>query len=166
MTAAGLRRAGRADGASGTIVSVNISRKKGQAKIPVAEAQIIAGEGIREDAHRGFGHRQVSLLMIESIEEQRARLSGGPETGVGPGAYAENLTTRGIDLKGLEIGAGLIIKGAGGAIRLRVSQIGKECHTKCAIYKLVGDCIMPGLGIFCEVLEGGRVRAGDRIERL
>ena len=166
MTAAGPRRADRADGASGTIVSVNISRKKGQAKIPVAEAQIIAGEGIREDAHRGFGHRQVSLLMIESIEEQRARLSGGPETGVGPGAYAENLTTRGIDLKGLEVGAGLMIKGAGGAIRLRVSQIGKECHTKCAIYKLVGDCIMPGLGIFCEVLEGGRVRAGDRIERL
>ena len=165
MTAAGPRRADRADCASGTIVSVNISRKKGQAKIPVAEAQIIAGEGIREDAHRGFGHRQVSLLMIESIEEQRARLSGGPETGVGPGAYAENLTTRGIDLKGLEVGAGLIIKGAGGAIRLRVSQIGKECHTKCAIYKLVGDCIMPGLGIFCEVLEGGTVRAGDRIER-
>ncbi|MGZ7064807.1 MAG: MOSC domain-containing protein [Candidatus Aminicenantales bacterium] len=166
MTAGGPRRAGNADGASGTIVSVNISRKKGQAKIPVAEVQIIAGEGIAEDAHRGFGHRQVSLLMMESIEEQQARLPGGPGLGIGPGAYAENLTTRGIDLKSLEVGSGLLIKGAGGAIRLRVSQIGKECHTKCAIYKLVGDCIMPGLGIFCEVLEGGRVRAGDRIERL
>lgn len=153
-------------GRTGTIVSINISRKKGQAKTPIPEARIIAGEGILADAHRGFGHRQVSLLMIESIEEQRARLPGGPGTGIGPGAYAENLTTRDIDLTGLEVGAGLLIRGESGVVRLRVSQIGKECHAKCAIYKLAGDCIMPGLGIFCEVLEGGTVRVGDRIERV
>jgi len=165
MTAVRPPKAGRAGGASGTIVSINISRKKGQVKTPVPEAQIIAGEGIREDAHRGFGHRQVSLLMIESIEEQIGRLGGGPETGIGPGAYAENLTTRGLDLKDLKLGHELLVRAKDGAVRLRVSQIGKECHTKCAIYKIAGDCIMPALGIFCEVLEGGTVRTGDRIEK-
>jgi len=165
VTAAGPPKADGTGGASGTIVSINVSRKKGQAKTPVREAQVVAGEGIREDAHRGFGHRQVSLLMIESIEEQKAQLGGGSDTGIGPGAYAENLTTRGIDLKGLRIGDELLVRGKAGAVRLRVSQIGKECHTKCAIYKIAGDCIMPGLGIFCEVLEGGTVRSGDRIEK-
>jgi MOSC domain-containing protein YiiM len=165
MTAGRPPGAGGAGGASGIIASINISRKKGQAKTPVPEAQIIAGEGIREDAHRGFGRRQVSLLMIESIDEQAARLGGGPETGIGPGAYAENLTTRGIDLKGLEVGDELLVRANDGNIRFRVSQIGKECHAKCAIYKIAGDCIMPGLGIFCEVVEGGTVRAGDRIEK-
>ena len=162
MTSGGPRRAG---GTSGTIVSINISRKKGQAKRPVPEALIIAGEGIREDAHRGFGHRQVSLLMMESIQEQAARLGRGPETGIGPGAYAENLTTGGIDLKNLKIGDELLVRAKDGNVRLRVSQIGKECHTKCAIYKIAGDCIMPTLGIFCKVLEGGTVRTGDRIEK-
>ncbi|MGD1010373.1 MAG: MOSC domain-containing protein [Candidatus Aminicenantales bacterium] len=165
MTAGERGKSGQAGRASGTIASINVSRKKGRSKTPVPEAQVIAGEGIREDAHRGFGHRQVSLLMIESIEEQAARLGGGRETGIGPGAYAENLTTRGIDLKSLKTGDELLVRGKVGAVRLRVSQIGKECHTKCAIYKLAGNCIMPGLGIFCEVLEGGTVRAGDRIEK-
>lgn len=156
-------------GRTGTIVSINISRRKGQAKTAVPEALIIAGEGIREDAHRGFGHRQVSLLMIESIEEQKARLDGAAAEArieIGPGAYAENLTTRGLDLKNLAVGDEFVIRAGSGNVRLRVSQIGKECHTRCAIAKLAGDCIMPGLGIFCEVLEGGTVRAGDRIEKL
>jgi len=152
-------------GAAGTIVSINISRKKGQAKTPVTEALIIAGEGIREDAHRGFGHRQVSLLMLESIEEQKERLGDTPGVSIGPGAYAENLTTRGLDLKGVKVGDEFVVRGRGGTVRLRVSQIGKECHAKCAIFKIAGDCIMPGLGIFCEVVEGGAVRAGDRIEK-
>ncbi len=164
MTAGGPGRAAGA-GAAGTIVSVNISRKKGQAKTPVEEALLIAGEGIREDAHRGFGHRQVSLLMLESIEEQQERLGDAPGIALGPGAYAENLTTRGLDLKEARVGDELVVRGRGGTVRLRVSQIGKECHTKCAIFKIAGDCIMPGLGIFCEVLEGGEVRAGDRVER-
>ena len=103
--------------------------------------------------------------MMESIQEQAARLGRGPETGIGPGAYAENLTTGGIDLKNLKIGDELLVRAKDGNVRLRVSQIGKECHTKCAIYKIAGDCIMPTLGIFCEVLEGGTVRTGDRIEK-
>ena len=164
MTAGGPGRAA-APGAAGTVVSVNISRKKGQAKTPVAGAQAVAGEGLREDAHRGFGHRQVSLLMLESIEEQKRRLGGTPGVEIGPGAYAENLTTRGLDLKAVKIGDELVIRGREGSVRLRVSQVGKECHTRCAIFKIAGDCIMPELGVFCEVLEGGLVAAGDAIEK-
>jgi MOSC domain-containing protein YiiM len=165
MTVRGPQRAGASRDVSGVVVSINISRKKGQAKTPVREAQVIAGEGVDEDAHRGCGHRQVSLLMIESIEEQKKRL--GPREGIkiGPGAYAENITTRGIDLRTVRIGDELGIRGKRGTILMRVSQIGKECHTKCAIFKLAGDCIMPGLGIFCEVLKGGKVGVGDRIEK-
>jgi molybdopterin adenylyltransferase len=154
-----------AGGGTGTIVSVNISPKKGQIKTPVERAEIIRGEGIRGDAHRLFGHRQVSLLMIESIEAQKARLGGDARIEIGPGAFAENLTTRGIDLGRLRIGDELLVRNAEGPVRLRVTQIGKECHTKCAVYHLTGDCIMPALGIFCEVLEGGTVRAGDSIEK-
>ena len=146
----------------GTIVSVNTSRKKGQVKTPVPSAELVAGQGIKDDAHRGFAHRQVSLLMIEDIEEQRSRLAAGSSVPLGPGAFAENLTTRGIDLGALSIGDELVV---GDAIRMRVSQIGKECHTKCAVFHLTGDCIMPIRGIFCEVQEGGTVRPGDVIEK-
>jgi MOSC domain-containing protein YiiM len=148
--------------AAGTIVSVNTSRKKGQVKTPVPSAELVAGQGIKDDAHRGFAHRQVSLLMIEDIEEQRSRLAAGTSVPLGPGAFAENLTTRGIDLGALGIGDELVV---GEAIQMRVSQIGKECHTKCAVFQLTGDCIMPVRGIFCEVLTGGTVRAGDVIEK-
>ncbi len=148
--------------AAGAIVSVNTSRKKGQVKTPVPSAELVAGQGIKNDAHRGFAHRQVSLLMIEDLEEQRSRLAAGSSVPLGPGAFAENLTTRGIDLGALGIGDELAV---GDAIRMRVSQIGKECHTKCAVFHLAGDCIMPVRGIFCEVLAGGTVRAGDVIEK-
>jgi MOSC domain-containing protein YiiM len=146
----------------GTIVSVNTSRKKGQVKTPVPSAELVAGKGIAGDAHLGFAHRQVSLLMIEDIEEQRSRLAAGSSIPLGPGAFAENLTTRGIDLGALRIGDEVAV---GDAIRMRVSQIGKECHTKCAVFHVTGDCIMPVRGIFCEVLAGGTVRAGDAIEK-
>lgn len=147
----------------GVIVSVNVSRKKGQLKTPVAEAEAVAGEGLRDDAHRGFGHRQVSLLMMESIESQRARLGlEEKESVIGPGAYAENLTTRGLDLGHVAVGDEFVV---GVEVRLRITQIGKECHTRCAVAKLTGDCIMPELGIFCEVLSGGTVRRGDPIEK-
>jgi MOSC domain-containing protein YiiM len=147
---------------AGTIVSVNTSRKKGQIKTPVPSAELVAGKGIAGDAHLGFAHRQVSLLMIEDVEAQRSRLAAGPAVPLGPGAFAENLTTRGIDLGGLVVGDEIF---AGDGIRLRVSQIGKECHTKCAVFHLTGDCIMPVRGIFCEVLAGGTIRAGDVIEK-
>jgi MOSC domain-containing protein YiiM len=147
---------------AGTIVSVNTSRKKGQVKTPVPSAELVAGKGIDGDAHLGFAHRQVSLLMIEDIEEQRSRLAAGSSVPLGPGAFAENLTTRGIDLGSLGIGDELVV---GDALRMRVTQIGKECHAKCAVFHLTGDCIMPVRGIFCEVLTGGTVRAGDAIEK-
>lgn len=161
-----------ATAAAGTIHSINVSLKKGEPKAPVAEAEIVAGEGIRGDAHRGFGHRQISLLMLEDIEEQKRR-SGGEEKAraagieIVPGVFAENLTTRDIDLSDLRIGDELIIGSGRGRARvsLRVSQIGKECRTRCAIFRLAGDCIMPERGVFCEVVAGGTVRAGDRIEK-
>jgi len=164
MTARRTGKPGSA-GATGTIISVNISRKKGRSKTAVPEAMIIAGEGLRDDAHRAYGHRQVSLLMTESIEEQQKKLGGGSGISLGPGAFAENLTTRGIDLSRLTVGDELVVRGKDGAVRLKVSQIGKECHAGCAIFKLTGDCIMPELGIFCEVLRGGTVAVGDRIEK-
>ena len=155
MTAAGAAKAG-------TIVSVNTSRKKGQVKTPVPSAELVAGQGIKDDAHLGFAHRQVSLLMIEDIEEQKSHIAAGSSFPLGPGAFAENLTTRGIDLGALEVGDELLV---GDGIRMQVSQIGKECHTKCAVFHLTGNCIMPVRGIFCEVLAGGTVRAGDAIEK-
>ena len=157
----------------GKIVSINLSKRKGQIKTPVACAEIIAGQGLRGDAHLGFGHRQVSLLMSESIEEQRKRFAElgvescaelkGKKIEPGPGVFAENFTTRKIELSGLKVGDLLIVAGK---IRLRVSQIGKQCHTRCAVYKLVGDCIMPAQGIFCEALDSGDVKTGDTIEKL
>lgn len=157
----------------GRIASINLSSRKRVPKKPVPEAQLVPGKGMAGDAHAGGGDRQVSLLMLESIHRQREALAQrlreetakeetlDPEKLV-PGIYAENLTTSGIDLTALTLGDELK---AGQEIRLRVSKIGKECHTKCAIYNLVGDCVMPREGIFCEVLEGGTLRTGDTIER-
>jgi MOSC domain-containing protein YiiM len=154
----------RTPGGAGTVVSVNTSPKKGQIKTPVAAVELRPGRGIEGDAHQDFGHRQVSLLAVEDIEAQKVRLGGAAAAvPLGPGAFAENLTTRGLDLAALAIGDELVI---GGAVRLRVTQIGKDCHTKCAVYHLIGDCIMPARGIFCEVLAGGTVRPGDAIEKL
>jgi MOSC domain-containing protein YiiM len=147
---------------AGTIVSVNTSVKKGQIKRPAAAVELRAGRGIEGDAHKDFGHRQVSLLAIEDIEAQKERTGAPAAVALGPGAFAENLTTRGIDLAALAIGDELVIAGT---VRLRVSQIGKDCHTKCAVFHLVGDCIMPKRGIFCEVLSDGAVRPGDSIEK-
>jgi MOSC domain-containing protein YiiM len=153
----------RTAGGAGTIVSVNTSPKKGQIKTPVAAVELRPGRGIEGDAHQDFGHRQVSLLAVEDIEAQRARLGGAAAAvPLGPGAFAENLTTRGLDLAALAIGDELVI---GGTVRLRVTQIGKDCHTKCAVFHLIGDCIMPARGIFCEVLAGGPVRPGDAIDK-
>ncbi len=102
----------RPAGGAGTVVSVNTSLKKGQIKRPVASAEIRAGRGIEGDAHRDFGHRQVSLLAVEDIEAQKARLGGGESAvPLGPGAFAENLTTRGLDLAALAVGDELVVGG-------------------------------------------------------
>lgn len=147
----------------GKIVSINLSRRKGTMKQPVAAAELVAGWGINGDAHAGNGERQVSLLMQESIEKQKRKMEAGKgkKVKLRPGVFAENLTTEGIDLLALRIGDQLLV---GEGVRVRVTKIGKECHTRCAIYESAGDCVMPREGVFCAVEAGGTVRVGDRIE--
>lgn len=141
---------------TGRIVSINISDKKGVRKMPVEEVLLEAEYGIKGDAHASSGwHRQVSLLALESIKKMQDM-----GLDVKPGDFAENITTEGIDLLSLPVGTHLII---GDGIEAEVSQIGKECHTRCAIYYQAGDCVMPKEGIFVRVLKGGRVRVGDAI---
>lgn len=138
----------------GRVVSVNVARDKGARKTPVDAATLIAGHGVEGDGHAGPGHRQVSLLAVESIAAMR---DCGLE--VGPGDFAENVTTEGIAVVRLPVGARLRV----GAARLEVTQIGKVCRDRCEIFRLAGDCVMPREGIFARVLEGAQVRAGDEI---
>lgn len=141
---------------SGTVVSVNVSEKKGIRKRPVAEIEVIPEYGIEGDAHAsGEWHRQVSLLAIESIEKMR-----GLGLDVSPGDFAENITTSGIDLLSLPLGARLEI---GAVVEVEITQIGKECHSRCAIFYQAGDCVMPKEGLFARVLKGGTIKKGDRI---
>lgn len=136
------------------VVAVSISENKGQKKTPVDSVDLKENYGVVGDAHAGEWHRQVSLLAIESIEKmQRLGLS------VDAGDFAENVTTRGIDLPSLPLGARLSL----GEAVIEVTQIGKECHDRCAIYKMAGDCVMPREGIFAQVIRGGTVRAGDAL---
>ena len=130
------------------ILSVNISDKKGEKKIPIPEAVLIDNLGIEGDAHAGDWHRQVSLLAQEDVEEM---IKKGAK--VTYGDFAENITTEGIDLANLPIGT---ILNLGEAV-LEVTQIGKECHAHCAIFRQVGDCVMPRKGIFTRVIKGGRI---------
>ncbi len=139
------------------LLAVCRSEEKGTRKRPVASGLIREGFGLVDDAHADTAtHRQVSLLAQESIEKMRQM---GLE--VGPGDFAENLTTSGIDLPGLPVGTRLRV---GGDVLLEVTQIGKECHTRCAIFQQVGTCVMPLEGVFARVIRGGRVRPGDAIE--
>lgn len=141
-------------GTTGNVVSVNVSSRKGVRKDPCGAAILEEGRGLASDAHAGPGHRQVSLLALESIGKMRQR--GLP---VGPGSFAENLTIQGIDLAGLPVGARIRV----GPALLEVTQIGKECHAPCAIGRQAGECVMPLEGIFARVLVGGEVRGGDRV---
>lgn len=140
----------------GKIVAVCTSPKKGMRKKNVGEAMLVVEHGIEGDAHVGTWHRQVSLLAQESIDKM---VKMGLD--VGAGDFAENLTTEGIDLVSLPIGTKLKI---GESALGEVTQIGKECHTRCAIYYQAGDCVMPKEGIFIRVLQGGPVKVGDNIE--
>lgn len=142
----------------GEIIAISVSEEKGTQKHNVREAQLREDYGIEGDAHAGEWHRQVSLLAVESIEKMRSQ---GLE--VGPGDFAENLTTQGLDLLNLPIGTRLAL-GKEGEILVEVTQIGKECHDRCAIYYLAGDCVMPKEGIFVRVLKGGKIFPGDPIE--
>lgn len=138
------------------VVAVCTSQEKGSKKKDIAQGFLKKGYGLLGDAHSDSStHRQVSLLALESIHKMQ-------ELGlkVGPGDFAENLTTRGIDLLSLPLGTRLFI---GEKAILEVTQIGKECHTPCAIYYQAGRCVMPEEGIFTKVLQGGEVKAGDKI---
>jgi len=142
---------------SASVVAVCISLSKGEKKTPVERVELRENHGIVGDAHAGEWHRQVSLLARESIAKMQAM-----GLAVDAGDFAENITTSGIDLVSLPIGTRLSV----GEAILEVTQIGKECHTRCAIYYQAGDCVMPKEGIFARVLKGGVVSPGDSINVL
>ena len=137
------------------IESINISRGKGERKTPTGRAELKTGHGVIGDGHAGQWHRQVSLLAIESIGKMQAK---GLE--VGPGDFAENITTSGIELTALPLGTRLEL----GAAVVEVTQHGKECQAPCEIYRQAGDCVMPREGIFAIVVAGGDVSKGDKIK--
>lgn len=138
------------------VVSIAVSKKKGTRKTPVDSAVLVEGHGLEGDAHAGDWHRQVSFLASESIE--RAKQGG---LNVTFGDFAENIATSGIDWLSMPVGTRLKI---GAQAEVEITQIGKECHNKCAIYYAAGDCIMPKEGIFAKVLKGGAIRVSDPIQ--
>ena len=140
------------------IVSIAISKKKGTRKTPVDEAFISKNHGLEGDAHAGKWHRQVSFLSSESIDQARAQ---GLEVSFGD--FAENIATEGIDWKILPLGTKVRL---GVHVLVEITQIGKECHNKCAIYYKAGDCIMPREGVFARVLQEGTIHRGDEIQIL
>ncbi len=140
-----------------SIVAVSTSEQKGSKKRTIKEGLLREDYGLVGDAHAGpDGHRQVSLLALASIEKiQKLGLA------VNPGDFAENLTTEGLELFTLPLGTRLSV---GQGIILEITQIGKECHDRCAIFKQVGTCVMPTEGVFTRVIRGGKVMAGDKLE--
>lgn len=140
------------------VTAVNISREKGVRKESVPYIDLKLRHGIVGDAHAGDWHRQISLLADESVDTMRAICPLELDAGI----FAENINTRGIELKTLPVGTHLRV----GETELEVTQIGKQCHNDCAIKKATGKCVMPTEGIFAIVVKEGRVRAGDAIEVL
>ena len=138
------------------IVSVNISSYKGTIKRAQLEGKLLINFGLSGDAHGGDWHRQVSLLGIESINKM---INMGLQN-IKPGMFAENITTEGIMLYKLSVGTTLQI----GNALLKITQIGKECHSECEIMKKIGQCIMPSEGVFAKVIVGGIIRKGDEIK--
>mgnify|MGYP002801052506 FL=1 len=138
----------------GKVMAICISEKKGTQKRNVHEALFIEDFGLENDAHAGKWHRQVSLLSYEKIQDFKKK--GAP---VEDGAFGENLIVSGIDFKNLPVGTRFQC----GDVVLEMTQIGKECHNGCEIYKIMGDCIMPREGVFAKVLCGGRIREGDEL---
>ena len=140
----------------GRIKAISVSKKKGIQKVNVPKAELQADFGIVGDAHAGNWHRQVSLLAVESIDKMVAK---GAK--VAPGNFAENITTEGINLFELSIGSKLKL---GESVELEVTQFRKKCHSKCAIFEQVSDCIMPREGVFAQVNKAGWIKVGDIIE--
>ncbi len=142
--------------AAGRITAVCVSKKKGVPKTDVGSGVLEEGFGLTGDAHGGDWHRQISLLSEERIATMRHK-----GLDVTAGSFAENLTTADFDLDSVEVGDRLKV---GPSAILEVTQIGKECHTRCAIYHIAGDCIMPERGVFAKVIAGGPVKIGDTVE--
>ncbi|MEG0512865.1 MAG: MOSC domain-containing protein [Clostridia bacterium] len=140
-----------------SVLCVNLSEQKGMIKHPVEVAELRKNHGIVGDAHAGDWHRQVSLLAEESVAKMRAQC----DIALPYGVFAENIDTEGMDLKALPVGAVLRV----GECLLEITQIGKECHSNCAIKQQVGHCVMPTEGVFAKVIAGGHIRAGDAITR-
>jgi len=140
---------------TGKIIAVSVSLKKGVKKTNIFSGKLLENYGLENDAHAGEWHRQVSLLALESIAKIRAK-----GLDVNPGDFAENITTEGIRLWELPVGTRMKL---GGDALVEVTQIGKECHDRCAIFHQVGDCVMPREGIFVRIIAEGRVKPGDFI---
>jgi MOSC domain-containing protein YiiM len=141
----------------GTVVAVCRSEKTGIPKEPCGEGIFIEQYGLEADAHAAHGiARQVSLLAEGSIEKMRQR-----GLTLKPGDFAENLTISGLELFTLPVGTRLKV---GADVELEISQIGKTCHSGCAIFQIVGSCIMPKEGVFARVIRGGKIRTGDAVE--
>lgn len=136
----------------GKVIAICISEKRGTAKKNIGECNIIEGYGLENDAHGGNWHRQVSLLSYNKVLDFNAK--GGA---VEDGAFGENILVEGIDFKTLSIGT----KFKCNDVILELTQVGKECHAHCEIYKRVGDCIMPREGVFTKVIHGGKIKIGD-----
>ena len=146
----------------GRIHSIHYGKKKGMIKKAMNEAMLIENFGLKGDAHGGPGIRQVSLLAVESIRKQKeCSKVKDKEEPFQPGDFDENITTEGLDLTQLKVGDRFKI---GKKIILKLSKIGKECHKHCATYYKTGDCIMPGEGIFAEVIKGGRIAVGEDVK--
>ena len=139
----------------GVVVSVNLSQRRTVRKTRGNEGALVFDHGFEGDAHAGDWHRQVSLLGQESIDEMVAK-----GLSVGPGDFAENITTTGIDLLALPVGS--VLRVGDGAL-LEISQIGKVCHAHCAIYFQAGECVMPREGLFAVVREASDVKVGDTV---
>ena len=140
------------------IVSIAVSKKKGTIKKCVPEAELLENHGIKDDAHAGDWHRQLSFLASESIEK-----ASSEDFKLNFGDFAENIATTGIDWKSQPIGQ--VFK-LGETALVEITQIGKECHKKCAIFYRTGDCIMPKEGVFAKILQGGTIKVGDKIGRV
>ena len=140
----------------GKIKAISVSKKKGIPKTNVSSIRLIENFGLEGDAHGGEWHRQVSLLANESIDKMRS--AGLPN--LRPGAFAENITTEFIDIPNLKAGTRVTI---GNSVELEITQIGKECRSKCAIFIKIGDCVMPKEGVFAKVITGGEIKVGDNI---
>jgi MOSC domain-containing protein YiiM len=140
----------------GRIKAISVSKEKGTKKVNVPEAELRADFGIIGDAHSGNWHRQVSLLGAESINKM---VEKGAQ--VGPGDFAENITTEGLNLHELPVGSKLKL---GENVELEITQFGKKCHSQCEIFEQVGDCIMPREGVFAKVTRAGLISVGDVIE--